>query len=256
MTANTSGSIMAHLPLLRRSDGSRVRALVVDDEPALSEVVSAVLRLSGWDVMVAADGPSAVRLAQRFRPDVLVLDVMLPGMDGVEVLRNIRASDPSVAALFLTAKGRVEDRITGLTAGGDDYVTKPFSLEEVVLRLHRLVQRAGITAIDSTELVVGDLTMNLDTREISRADQSIQLTATQFNLLRFLMENSRRVLSKRQILEHVWDYGFDGQLNVVELNISYLRKRIDVGREPMIHTVRGAGYVLKPAKEDHGDATS
>jgi two-component system OmpR family response regulator len=256
MTSNMQGSMRAHLPLLRRSDGSRVRALVVDDEPALSEVVGAGLRLSGWDVIVAADGPSAVRQAQQFRPDVLVLDVMLPGLDGVEVLRRIRASDPSVAALFLTAKGRVEDRITGLTAGGDDYVTKPFSLEEVVLRLHRLVQRAGITAEYGAELVVGDLSMNLDTREISRADQGIQLTATQFNLLRFLMENSRRVLSKAQILENVWDYSFDGRSNVVELYISYLRKKVDMGREPMIHTVRGMGYVLKPGKEDHGDATS
>ncbi|WP_323959514.1 response regulator [Arthrobacter sp. JZ12] len=254
MTSDTWGSMMAHLPLLRRFDGSRVRALVVDDEPALSEVMSSVLRLSGWDVTVAADGLSAVQLAQRFRPDVLVLDVMLPGLDGVEVLRKIRDHDPNIAALFLTAKGRVEDRITGLTAGGDDYVTKPFSLEEVVLRLHRLVQRSGITAADNVRLVVGDLSMNLDTREVNRAGQDIQLTATQFNLLRFLMENSRHVLSKSQIMDHVWDHGFDGQLNVVELNISYLRKKIDMGREPMIHTVRGAGYVLKPAKESHGDS--
>ncbi|TDK25930.1 response regulator transcription factor [Arthrobacter crusticola] len=243
---------MADLPPLRHPDGSSVRALVVDDEPALSEAVGMGLSMVGWEVAVAGDGPSAVREARRFRPDVLVLDVMLPGFDGVEVLTEIRASAPSVPALFLTAKGGLEDRITGLAAGGDDYVSKPFSLEEVVLRLHRLVLRSGLTAVRSTELVVGDLALNLDTREVSRGGQDVELTATQFDLLRFLMENSRRVLSKAQILEGVWDHAFDGQSTVVGLYISYLRKKIDQGRAPMIHTVRGAGYVLKPAEELNG----
>jgi two-component system OmpR family response regulator len=152
-----------------------------------------------------------------------------------------------VPALFLTAKDAVEDRITGLAAGGDDYVTKPFSMEEVMLRLHRLVQRSGVAAQDDAELVVGDLVLNTDTREVTRAGEDIQLTATQFELLRYLMENPKRVISKAQILDRVWQYDFGGQANIVELYISYLRKKIDANRAPMIHTVRGAGYVIKPA---------
>jgi two-component system OmpR family response regulator len=152
-----------------------------------------------------------------------------------------------VPALFLTAKDTVDDRIEGLASGGDDYVTKPFSLEEVLLRLHRLVQRSGVATADESELVVGDLTLNTDSHEVARAGEEIQLTATEFDLLRYLMENPRRVLSKPQILDAVWNYDFGGQANIVELYISYLRKKIDVGRDPMIHTVRGAGYVLKPA---------
>jgi two-component system OmpR family response regulator len=203
--------------------------------------------MAGWSVAVAADGPGAVKLAKEFRPDVLVLDVMLPGFDGVEVLNRIRAFAPEVPALFLKAKDAVQDRIVGLAAGGDDYVTKPFSMEEVLLRLHRLVQRSGVAAMDTAELVVGDLTLNVDTREVSRAGEDIQLTATQFELLRYLMENPKRVVSKAQILDRVWDYDFGGQANIVELYISYLRKKIEANHPPMIHTVRGAGYVIKPA---------
>ncbi|HEX9226024.1 MAG TPA: response regulator transcription factor, partial [Arthrobacter sp.] len=150
-------------------------------------------------------------------------------------------------ALFLTAKDDVQDRITGLAAGGDDYVTKPFSMEEVLLRLHRLVQRSGVAAMDTAELVVGDLVLNIDTREVRRAGEELHLTATQFELLRYLMENPKRVVSKAQILDRVWDYDFGGQANIVELYISYLRKKVDASHPPMIHTVRGAGYVLKPA---------
>jgi two-component system OmpR family response regulator len=152
-----------------------------------------------------------------------------------------------VPALFLTAKDAVQDRITGLAAGGDDYVTKPFSMEEVLLRLHRLVQRSGVAAMDTAELVVGDLVLNVDTREVTRAGEEMHLTATQFELLRYLMENPKRVISKAQILDRVWDYDFGGQANIVELYISYLRKKVDANHAPMIHTVRGAGYVLKPA---------
>jgi two-component system OmpR family response regulator len=152
-----------------------------------------------------------------------------------------------VPALFLTAKDAVQDRITGLAAGGDDYVTKPFSMEEVLLRLHRLVQRSGVAAMDSAELVIGDLRLNVDTREVTRAGEEVALTATQFELLRYLMENPRRVISKAQILDRVWNYDFGGQANIVELYISYLRKKIDANRPAMIHTVRGAGYVIKPA---------
>lgn len=182
------------------------------------------------------------------RPDVVVLDVMLPDIDGLEVLRRLRADAPNVPVLFLTAHDAVEDRIAGITAGGDDDITKPFSLEEVVARLRGLLRRAGAAAArDGALLAVGDLTMDEDSREVRRGDELIELTATEFELLRFLMRNPRRVLSKAQILDRVWHYDFGGQVNVVELYVSYLRKKIDVGRPPMIHTVRGAGYVLKPA---------
>lgn len=236
-----------NLPALTHPDGSPIRALVVDDEPSLSELMSMGLRMTGWSVQVAADGPAAVKAARDFRPDVLVLDVMIPGFDGVEVLKRVRQFLPEVPALFLTAKDAIEDRIVGLAAGGDDYVTKPFSMEEVMLRLHRLVQRSGVAAQDDAELVVGDLVLNTDTREVTRNGEDIQLTATQFELLRYLMENPKRVISKSQILDRVWQYDFGGQANIVELYISYLRKKIDANRTPMIHTVRGAGYVIKPA---------
>lgn len=235
------------LPALQHPDGSPIRALVVDDEPSLAELMKMGLELSGWDVVVAHDGNTALKMAKEFRPDVLVLDIMLPGFDGVELLGRIRKFAPTIPALFLTAKDAVEDRVKGLTSGGDDYVTKPFSMEEVLLRLHRVVQRSGVTAPDAAELRVGDLLMNQDTREVSRAGVDIPLTATQFELLRYLMENPRRVLSKGQILDRVWNYDFGGQANIVELYISYLRKKIDADLPPMIHTVRGSGYVLKPA---------
>jgi two-component system OmpR family response regulator len=233
---------------LRRADGQPVRVLVVDDEPTLTDLMSMALRYEGCDVRTAADGMAAVRSAREIRPDAVVLDVMLPDMDGLEVLRRLRADVPDVPVLFLTAKDAVEDRLAGLTAGGDDYVTKPFSLEEVIARLRGLMRRARVTAVrDDTLLVVGDLTLDEDSYEVHRGGDAVRLTATEFELLRFLMLNPRRVLSKRQILDRVWDYDFGGQDNVVELYISYLRKKIDAGRTPMIHTVRGAGYVLKPA---------
>ena len=245
--SEAAGSFVDNLPKLLHPDGTPIRALVVDDEPNLAELISMGLRMAGWQVAMAADGRAAVETAREFRPDVLVLDIMIPEFDGVEVLKKIRSFAPNVPALFLTAKDSVEDRITGLAAGGDDYVTKPFSMQEVLLRLHRLVQRSGAAAVDTAELVVGDLILNLDTHEVTRAGEEIQLTATEFNLLAFLMENPRRVVSKAQILDRVWDYDFGGQANIVELYISYLRKKVDADREPMIHTVRGSGYVLKPA---------
>jgi two-component system OmpR family response regulator len=233
---------------LRRADGSPLRVLVVDDESALAELLSMALRYEGWEVRTAGDGGGAVRAARDFRPDAVVLDVMLPDFDGLEVLRRLRAEQTEVPVLFLTARDAVEDRIAGLTAGGDDYVTKPFSLEEVVARLRGLLRRAGLaTARGDAQLTVGDLTMDEDSREVRRAGELVTLTATEFELLRYLMRNPKRVLSKAQILDRVWNYDFGGQANVVELYISYLRKKIDAGREPMIHTMRGAGYVLKPA---------
>ena len=234
---------------LTRPDGSPVRVLVVDDEVNIAELLAMALRYEGWDLQMAHTGTDAVATAREFRPDAVVLDIMLPDFDGLEVLRRMRADGNDVPVLFLTAMDAVEDRIAGLTAGGDDYVTKPFSLEEVVARLRGLIRRGGTAAqADAGNvLVVGDLTLDEDSHEVTRAGDSIHLTATEFELLRFLMRNPRRVLSKAQILDRVWQYDFGGQANVVELYISYLRKKVDAGREPMIHTMRGAGYVLKPA---------
>ncbi|EUA86484.1 putative transcriptional regulatory protein TcrX [Mycobacterium ulcerans str. Harvey] len=223
--------------------------LVVDDEPVLADMVSMALRYEGWNIATASDGASAIASARAERPDVVVLDVMLPDMSGLEVLHRLRKENPRLPVLLLTAKDAVEDRIAGLTAGGDDYVTKPFSIEEVVLRLRALLRRTGVTTVDSgAQLVVGDLVLDEDSHEVTRAGEPISLTSTEFELLRFMMRNSKRVLSNAQILDRVWSYDFGGRSNIVELYISYLRKKIDNGREPMIHTLRGAGYVLKPAR--------
>jgi len=234
---------------MTRPDGTPLRVLVVDDEPNIAELLRMALRYEGWDVEVALTGSQAVSTARKQVPDAVVLDMMLPDFDGMEVLRRLRTEQTDVPVLFLTARDAVEDRVAGLTAGGDDYVTKPFSLEEVVARLRALMRRAG--AQQTTEhsiLAVGDLTLDEDSHEVSRAGTPISLTATEFELLRYLMRNPKRVLSKAQILDRVWNYDFGGQANVVELYISYLRKKIDAGREPMIHTMRGAGYVLKPVE--------
>ncbi|OSP45224.1 DNA-binding response regulator [Streptomyces sp. 13-12-16] len=233
---------------LLRPDGSPVRVLVVDDEQSITELLSMALRYEGWQIRSAGDGQGAIRTAREFRPDAVVLDMMLPDMDGLAILGRLRRELPDVPVLFLTAKDAVEDRIAGLTAGGDDYVTKPFSLEEVVARLRGLIRRSGAADRRSESvLVVGDLTLDEDSHEVTRGGDGIHLTATEFELLRFLMRNPRRVLSKAQILDRVWSYDFGGQANVVELYISYLRRKIDAGREPMIHTRRGAGYMIKPA---------
>lgn len=234
---------------MRRADGNPINVLVVDDEPVLAEMVSMALRYEGWNIAAAGDGGAAVEAARNQRPDVVVLDVMLPDMSGLDVLRKLREDNPQLPVLLLTAKDAVEDRIAGLTAGGDDYVTKPFSLEEVVLRLRALLRRTGVTTVDSgAQIVVGDLVLDEDSHEVTRGGEPISLTSTEFELLRFMMRNARRVLSKAQILDRVWSYDFGGRSNIVELYISYLRKKIDNGREPMIHTLRGAGYVLKPAR--------
>ncbi len=232
-----------------RADGNPINVLVVDDEAVLAEMVSMALRYEGWNIATASDGSAAIAAARAQRPDVVVLDVMLPDMSGLDVLHKLREEHPQLPVLLLTAKDAVEDRIAGLTAGGDDYVTKPFSIEEVVLRLRALLRRTGVTTVDSgAQLVVGDLVLDEDSHEVTRAGEPISLTSTEFELLRFMMRNSKRVLSKAQILDRVWSYDFGGRSNIVELYISYLRKKIDNGREPMIHTLRGAGYVLKPAR--------
>ena len=236
-------------PELTRLDGTPLRVLVVDDEANIAELLRMALRYEGWDVEVAHTGSKAVAAARAFGPDAVVLDMMLPDFDGMEVLRRLRADADDVPVLFLTARDAVEDRVAGLTAGGDDYVTKPFSLEEVVARLRALMRRAGAQqTADHSILSVGDLLLDEDSHDVSRGGTPITLTATEFELLRYLMRNPKRVLSKAQILDRVWNYDFGGQANVVELYISYLRKKVDAGREPMIHTMRGAGYVLKPVE--------
>ncbi len=232
-----------------RPDGSPVRVLVVDDEPSLTDLLSMALKYEGWDIRTAPDGQTALSVARDFRPDAVVLDIMLPDIDGLKVLQRMRADGTDVPVLFLTAKDALDDRIAGLTAGGDDYVTKPFSLEEVVARLRGLIRRATVTmAINESPLItVGDLELNEDSHEVRRAGRDIELTATEFELLRYMMRNPKRVLSKTQILDRVWDYDFGGRSSVVEIYISYLRKKIDAQGPAMIHTVRGAGYMLKPA---------
>ncbi len=234
---------------LTRPDGTPIRVLTVDDEASLTDLLRLALRYEGWEVTTAASGTAAVKAAREVRPDVMVLGMMLPDFDGLEVMRRVRTKQPDVPVIFLTAKDALDDRIGGLTAGGDDYVTKPFSLEELVARLRGLLRRSGATsARPESQIVVGDLIMDEDSHEVTRAGQPINPTATEFELLRFMMRNPRHVLSKAQILDRVWNYDFGGQANVVELYISYLRKKIDANREPMIHTRRGAGYLLKPAE--------
>jgi two-component system OmpR family response regulator len=237
------------LPKLTRADGSPIRALVVDDEDSLTDLLSMALRYEGWDVRVAADGHKALSTAREFRPDVIVLDVMLPDIDGFQVLTRLRNDGLQTPILFLTAKDALDDRIAGLTVGGDDYVTKPFSLEELVARLRGLIRRSTLTGAGAEDsfIRVGDLTLDEDTYEVYRGETLVELTATEFELLRYMMRNPRRVLSRNQILDRVWSYDFGGTSSVVEIYISYLRKKIDRLGPPMIHTVRGVGYVLKPA---------
>lgn len=237
-------------PGVNKADGTQVRVLVVDDEASLADLLKMALRYEGWEVRTASDGLGAVKIAREFRPDAIVLDIMLPDIDGLEVLQRIRAEDDMTPVLFLTAKDSLDDRLAGLTAGGDDYVTKPFSLEEVVARLRGLIRRSQLTSTAGHDpvIAVGDLTLDEDSYEVARGGEAIELTATEFELLRYLMRNPRRVLSKSQILDRVWEYDFGGRDSVVELYISYLRKKIDAGRAPMIHTVRGAGYMIKVAE--------
>jgi len=226
------------------ADGA-ARLLVVEDEPTILELLSGSLRFAGFDVVTAASGTEALRAAARARPDLILLDVMMPDGDGFEVLRQIRSGGPRIPVIFLTARGTVHDRVTGLTLGGDDYVTKPFSLDEVLARIRAVLRRSGGREETGPRLVVADLELDGDTHEVWRAGQLIALTPTEFKLLRYLMVNAGCVLSKAQILDYVWDYSFSGDGNVVESCMSYLRRKIDDGQPRLIHTIRGMGYILR-----------
>jgi two-component system response regulator TrcR len=242
-------AILGQLPRMYRADGSPIKVLLVDDERALTNLVGMALKYEGWEIDVAHDAREAVDKYRCDPPDVLVLDIMLPDMDGVQVLQQIRESETYTPTLFLTARDSVADRVNGLTAGGDDYMTKPFSLEELVARLRGLLRRSAyLTPAEDETLVVGDLELHNASREVTRGGEPIPLTSTEFELLRFLMRNPRRALSRNEILQRVWNYDFGGRSSIVDLYISYLRKKIDAGHEPMVHTVRGVGYALRPAE--------
>ncbi|MFH8470220.1 response regulator transcription factor [Streptomyces sp. NPDC017991] len=225
-----------------------VRVLIVDDEPGLTELLSVAVTEAGWRPYPVADGQSALRVARARAPHAVVLDGMLPDLDGIQVLRRLRQENPKLPVLMLTARDALEHRIDGLASGADDYVTKPFSLEEVVLRLRGLLRRSGAEATGSggSVLALGDLVLTEETREVHRDGTHVQLTAKEFDLLGLLLSHPRQVLSKTQILDHVWSSCFDGGGNLVEVYISSLRRKIDKGRTPMIHTVRGVGYAIRP----------
>jgi two-component system response regulator TrcR len=242
-------AVLAKLPRITRLDGSAIRVLLVDDEDTLTNLVSLALSYEGWQVAVAQNGLDAVRAYQSQRPDVIILDIMLPDTDGLSVLRHLRAGGSTTPTLFLTARDSIDDRIIGLTAGGDDYMTKPFSLEELVARMRGLLRRT-VQAVteDQSILVVGNLVMDEASYQVTRDDAAITLTTTEFDLLRYFMRNPLRVLSRAQILDEVWNYDFAGKASIVDLYVSYLRKKIDADRAPMLHTVRGVGYMLRPAE--------
>ena len=235
---------------LVKPDGKPIRALVVDDESSISDLVSIALKYEKFEVRTASSGRDAVAAAKDFDPDVIVLDIMLPDFDGIEVMKRIRSEQKDIPVLFLTAKDDVKDRIAGLTAGGDDYVTKPFSIEELVARIRGIVRRTLVatTSHEDPEIRVDDLVLNEETYDVFRGDNRVELTATEFELLRYLMRNPKRVLSKAQILDRVWSYDFGGRSSIVEIYISYLRKKIDTLGPALIHTVRGVGYVIRPTR--------
>jgi two-component system OmpR family response regulator len=219
--------------------------LVVDDEPNITDLVATALRYEGFEVVTALSGRAALGEVAANRPDLLILDVMLPDLDGFEVARRLRQDGRRVPILFLTAKDATEDKVRGLTLGGDDYVTKPFSLEELIARVRAVLRRAAEGSSASSRLVFADLELDEETHEVFRGKTPIDLTPTEFKLLRYLLLNPRRVLSKAQILDYVWEYDFGGDANVVETYVSYLRKKIDTLGPPLIHTLRGVGYSLR-----------
>ncbi|HEY9523825.1 MAG TPA: response regulator transcription factor [Thermopolyspora sp.] len=240
-------------PGARLRSGGRTRAdegrlLVVDDEPNIRELLSASLRFAGFEVLTAADGREAVQIAERSRPDLVVLDVMLPDLDGFAVMNRLRSGGRRIPVVFLTARDATEDKITGLTLA-DDYVTKPFSLEEVLARIRAVLRRTRGDASTPARLQVADLEMDEDSHQVWRAGHSVRLSPTEYKLLHYFMVNAGRVLSKAQILDHVWNYDFGGDRNVVESYVSYLRRKIDTVDPRLIHTLRGVGYVLRAPRQ-------
>jgi two-component system OmpR family response regulator len=221
------------------------RVLVVDDEPNIVDVISMALRFQGFEVAAAHTGGDALAQVASFRPHLLLLDVMLPDMEGFDVARRLGSQRGTVPIIFLTARDATEDKVRGLTTGGDDYVTKPFSLEELIARIRTVLRRTGAADPDSARLVFEDLELDEDAREVTRAGAPVELTATEYRLLRYLLLNPRRVLTRAQILDHVWEYDFGGDARILETYVSYLRKKLDALGPPLIHTVRGVGYVLR-----------
>jgi two-component system, OmpR family, response regulator len=224
---------------------SEARLLVVDDEPTILELLAGTLRFAGFDVLTAVSGAEALRAAAAAKPDLILLDVMMPDCDGFDVIRRIRAGGPRVPVIFLTARDSVHERVTGLTLGGEDYVTKPFSLDEVLARIRAVLRRSRGEPEAASRLVVADLELDEDSHQVWRAGTEVALSPNEFKLLRYLMINAGRVLSRAQILDHVWDYSFDGDGNIVESYICYLRRKLDRGEPRLIHTIRGIGYVLR-----------
>ena len=226
----------------------KTRVLVVDDEPNITELVSMALRYEGFEVRTAAAGREAISAVADFKPALVILDVMLPDIDGIEVLRRLEADARKVPVIFLTARDATEDKVRGLTIGGDDYVTKPFSVEELVARVRVVLRRHGGSGQDANRLQLADLVMDEDAHEVTRGGEPIELTPTEYRLLRYLLVNAGRVLTRNQILDHVWDYDFGGDASVLETYISYLRRKVDRFQPPLIQTVRGIGYVARPPR--------
>ena len=245
-TAPTPGSPMSTRP----ADAAEARLLVVDDEPNIVELLSASLRYAGFEVDVARSGTEALSVARKTRPDLVVLDVMMPEMDGFDVVRRLRSEGMRVPVLFLTARDSTEDKISGLTLGGDDYVTKPFSLEEVIARIRAILRRFAVEESAATpQLSFADITLDEETHEVWKGGALVALSPTEFKLLRYFMQNAGRVLSKAQILDHVWQYDFAGEGNVVESYVSYLRRKVDTTEPKLLHTLRGVGYTLRLPRE-------
>jgi two-component system OmpR family response regulator len=230
-------------------NAERLRVLVVDDEPSIVDVVSMALRHHGFDVESVGTGAEALTQVREWRPHAIVLDVMLPDMEGFDVAQRLSDQHADVPILFLSARDNTSDKVRGLTTGGDDYVTKPFSLEELVARLRNLLRRSGAFQETTGRLRFADLELDEDTREVRRGEHPIELTATEYRLLRYLLLNPRRVLTRAQLLDHVWSYDFGGDARVLETYISYLRKKLDVHGPPLVHTVRGVGYALRLPRE-------
>jgi two-component system OmpR family response regulator len=249
LTAEIGGTSMASAS---ETETAEARLLVVDDEPNIVELLSASLRFAGFEVVTATNGQQALTMIASYQPDLVVLDVMMPGIDGFEVVRRMRESHQRIPVLFLTAKDATEAKITGLTLGADDYITKPFSLEEAIARIRAVLRRAhgGGEALRATSVLrYGDLELDDTSHEVLKAGKPVTLSPTEYKLLRYFLQNPQRVLSKAQILDHVWHYDFDGDANVVESYVSYLRRKIDTTEPRLLHTIRSVGYVLRMPRE-------